>query len=103
MRNILSFEILIVKVSKVSSLRKCSLTLFDGLFEILELVNFEILEILVSMRCKTKKLVRVSKQVEQGRLRSSISFMQTIASGADKRPKTSIRSCTSDSEDDDGL
>ena len=50
MRNILSFEILIAKVSKASSLRKCFLTVFDGLFEILELVNIQILEILVSNR-----------------------------------------------------
>ena len=56
MRNILSFEILIVKVSKVSSLRKCFLTVFDGRFEILELVNFQLFEILVSKR-RTDMLV----------------------------------------------
>jgi len=48
MRNILCFEILIVKVSEASSLRKCFLTVFDALFEILELVNIQIFEILVS-------------------------------------------------------
>ena len=41
MRNMLSSEILVVKVSKVSSLRKCFLTVSDGLFEILELVNIQ--------------------------------------------------------------
>jgi hypothetical protein len=56
MRNILSFEILVVKVSKVSSLRKCFLTVFDGLFEILELVNIQIFERDISNR-RTDMLV----------------------------------------------
>ena len=48
MRNILSFEILIVKVSKVSSLHKCFVTVLDGLFEILELGNNALFEISIS-------------------------------------------------------